>query len=80
MSAQHIHDMPRKLSSITPGWWNYTTIDDVLIEEAARLTPEAMAGLSRDGFNVVFCGTPSRAGKSPADITRVGKPRPALAQ
>ena len=49
--------MPRKLSTIAPDWWDYTTLDDALIEEAARLTPEAMAGLSREGFRVVFYDT-----------------------
>ena len=46
--------MPRKLSTIAPDWWDFTTIDDSLIEEAARLTPADMAKLSRDGFRVVF--------------------------
>ena len=49
--------MPRKLSTIAPDWWDYTTLDDALIEEAARLTPEAMAGLSREGFKIVFYDT-----------------------
>lgn len=49
--------MPRKLSTIAPDWWDYTTLDDALIAEAARLTPEDMAGLSRPGFNVVFYDT-----------------------
>lgn len=49
--------MPRKLSTIAPDWWDYTTLDDALIAEAARLTPQDMAGLSRPGFNVVFYDT-----------------------
>ena len=49
--------MPRKLSTIAPDWWDYTTLDDALITEAARLTPECMAGLSRPGFKVVFYDT-----------------------
>ena len=49
--------MPRKLSTIAPDWWDYTTLDDALIEEAASLTPAAMAGLSRDGFKIVFYDT-----------------------
>ena len=49
--------MPRKLSTIAPDWWDYTTLDDALIEEAARLTPAAMAGLSRPGFKVMFYDT-----------------------
>ena len=32
--------MPRKISSIAPGWWDYTTLDAGIIKEAAQLTPE----------------------------------------
>ncbi len=49
--------MPRKLSSIAPDWWDYTTLDDEIIQAAARLTPEAMLKLSRPGFRVVFYDT-----------------------
>lgn len=49
--------MPRKLSSIAPDWWDYTTLDDDLIQEVARLTPEDMLALSRPGFQVVFYDT-----------------------
>jgi glucosamine-6-phosphate deaminase len=46
--------MSRKLSAIAPGWWDYTTLEPDLIEEAARLTPADLPGLSRPGFAVVF--------------------------
>ena len=49
--------MPRKLSSIAPDWWDYTTIDDGLARDAAALTPEKMLRLSRPGFKVVFHDT-----------------------
>ena len=49
--------MPRKLSSIAPGWWDYTTLDNDLIEEVAELTPERMLQLSRPGFKVVLYDT-----------------------
>jgi len=49
--------MPRKLSSIAPDWWDYTTLDDEIIAAAARLTPEAMLKLSRPGFRVVMYDT-----------------------
>ena len=49
--------MPRKLSSIAPEWWDYTTLEDDLISDAARLTPQAMLKLSRPGFRVVFYDT-----------------------
>ena len=49
--------MPRKLSSIAPDWWDYTTLDDDIIRDAAALTPEAMLKLSRPGFKVVMFDT-----------------------
>jgi len=49
--------MPRKLSSIAPDWWDYTTLDSELIDEVARLTPEDLLRLSRPGFQVVFYDT-----------------------
>ena len=49
--------MARKLSSIAPEWWDYTTLDDEVIRAAAALTPEKMAKLSRPGFKVVFYDT-----------------------
>ena len=49
--------MPRKLSSISADWWDYTTLDDAIIRDAARLTPERMAKLSRPGFKVVLYDT-----------------------
>ena len=49
--------MPRKLSSIAPDWWDYTTLDDDIIRDAAALTPEKMLKLSRPGFKVVLYDT-----------------------
>lgn len=49
--------MSRKLSSLAPSWWDYTTLDSAIIDEAAALTPEALLGLSRPGFKVVFYET-----------------------
>ena len=49
--------MPRRLSSLAPDWWDYTTLDSALIADAAKLTPEAMRRLSRPGFKVVFYDT-----------------------
>jgi len=49
--------MPRKLSSIAPDWWDYTTLDLEIIRDAAGLTPEKMAKLSRPGFRVVMYNT-----------------------
>src|SRR6266545_2763478 len=44
--------MPRKPSAISPDWWDYTTLDDDLIRDAAALSPEKMLKLSRPGFKV----------------------------
>lgn len=49
--------MPRKISSIAPGWWDYTTLDDEIIKEVAPLTPEKLVQLSRPGFKVVLYDT-----------------------
>lgn len=49
--------MARPLSTIAPGWWDYTTLPRELLDEAARLTPADMQKLSRDGFRVVMYDT-----------------------
>jgi len=49
--------MARKISMLAPEWWDYTTLDDEILNDAARLTVEDLAGLSRDGFKVVFYDT-----------------------
>jgi glucosamine-6-phosphate deaminase len=49
--------MPRKLSSIAPDWWDYTTLDSDLVAEVARLKPKDLLALSRPGFTVVFYPT-----------------------
>lgn len=49
--------MPRKISSIAPEWWDYTTLDSAIIKEVAQLSPEKMLKLSRPGFRVVFYDT-----------------------
>src|SRR5204863_4011655 len=38
---------------IAPDWWDYTTLDQEIIADAAALTPEKMIKLSRPGFKVV---------------------------
>jgi len=49
--------MARKLSSIAPDWWDYTTLNDDIIRDAARLTLRQMEKLSRPGFKVVMYDT-----------------------
>ena len=49
--------MARKLSTIAPDWWDYTTLDDEIIRNAAALTPRQMQRLTRPGFRVVMYDT-----------------------
>ncbi len=49
--------MPRKLSSIAPDWWDYTTLDSSLLADVAKLTLRDVEQLSRPGFRVVFYDT-----------------------
>lgn len=49
--------MARKISILAPDWWDYTTLDDEILNDAAKLTEKNMAGLSREGFKVVFYDT-----------------------
>jgi glucosamine-6-phosphate deaminase len=49
--------MARKTSILAPEWWDYTTLEDDILNDAAGLTPEDMPGLSREGFKVVFYDT-----------------------
>lgn len=49
--------MARKKSILAPDWWDFTTLDDEILDDAARLSPEDMLGLSRKGFKVVFYDT-----------------------
>lgn len=46
--------MGRILSKIAPEWWDYTTLEKEILSDAAKLSAEAMQGLSREGFKVVF--------------------------
>ncbi len=49
--------MGRALSRIAPDWWDYTTLDPEILEEAAALTAEDIAGLARPGFEIRFYDT-----------------------
>ena len=49
--------MSRKISMLAPEWWDYTTLDDDILDDAAKLTADDMLGLSREGFKVVFYDT-----------------------
>jgi glucosamine-6-phosphate deaminase len=47
----------RPISKIAPGWWDYTTLDRGILDDAARLSADALLDLSRPGFTVKFYET-----------------------
>ena len=49
--------MARPTSKVAPDWWDYTTLDSAILADAARLTPDDLVGLSRDGFQVTIYET-----------------------
>ena len=49
--------MARKLSILAPDWWDFTTLDDKLLNDAAKLSEKDIYELSRPGFKVVFYET-----------------------
>ena len=42
----------RPLSKVAPDWWDYTTLDREILDDAARLTADDLLQLSRAGFAV----------------------------
>lgn len=49
--------MSRKLSTIAPDWWDYTTLDEQIIRDAAALSATDLEQLSRPGFEVIMYDT-----------------------
>ncbi|MCK4400889.1 glucosamine-6-phosphate isomerase [bacterium] len=49
--------MARKISMLAPDWWDYTTLDDEILNDAAELTAEDLQAMSREGFQVKFYDT-----------------------
>jgi len=49
--------MARAISKVAPQWWDYTTLDEQILDDAAKLSAEDLAGLSRPGFKVVMYDT-----------------------
>jgi glucosamine-6-phosphate deaminase len=47
----------RAASIVAPQWWDYTTLDRTLLDDAARLTADDLLGLARPGFTVQFYDT-----------------------
>ena len=44
--------MPRPISKLAPTWWDYTTLEKEILEDAAKLTAKDLVQLSRPGFEV----------------------------
>jgi glucosamine-6-phosphate deaminase len=49
--------MARKLSMLAPDWWDFTTLPDDLLTDAAKLKEKDMTRLSREGFKVILYDT-----------------------
>ena len=47
----------RPLSKVAPDWWDYTTLDRDILDDAARLSAKDLQQLSRSGFQVKFYDT-----------------------
>jgi len=46
--------MSRTISKVAPGWWDYTTLDSNILDDAAKLSARDVEQLSRPGFRVVM--------------------------
>lgn len=46
-----------KTSKVAESWWDYTTLDDDILDEAARLTADKLRKLERPGFRIRFFDT-----------------------
>ena len=49
--------MSRPISKISPDWWDYTTLDEKILKDAARLTEKDIRQLARPGFRVMMYDT-----------------------
>lgn len=47
----------RSISKVAKDWWDYTTLDEEILNEAADLSAEDILQLSRPGFTVTFYET-----------------------
>ncbi len=46
--------MARPMSKIAPEWWDYTTLEPELLQDAALLNADDLAQLARPGFRIQF--------------------------
>jgi glucosamine-6-phosphate deaminase len=49
--------MSRPISKVAPGWWDYTTLDPEILQDAARLEADDLLQLARPGFQVTIYDT-----------------------
>jgi glucosamine-6-phosphate deaminase len=49
--------MARAISKVAPGWWDYTTLDPEILNDAAKLDEKDLLQLARPGFQVSFYDT-----------------------
>ena len=47
----------RRKSVVAPDWWDYTTLDREILDDAAKLTPDDLLALQREGFAIRFYDT-----------------------
>ena len=47
----------RATSKVAPDWWDYTTLDEAILNDAARLSAGDLLALSRQGFTVKLYDT-----------------------
>ena len=47
----------RNESKIAKDWWDYTTLDEEILDDAAKLSEKEIVQLSRPGFKIKFYET-----------------------
>src|SRR5437764_4506329 len=57
MPQKESNSMPRAISKVAPEWWDYTTLDADLLEDASKLTEKTLIKLSRPGFTIHYYET-----------------------
>jgi len=55
--TQNQRAQTRTESKVAPGWWDYTTLDRAILDDAAKLSAKDLLELSRPGFQVFFHDT-----------------------
>ena len=42
----------RAISKVAPEWWDYTTLDREILDDAARINIDNLQSFERDGFKI----------------------------